>query len=109
MVMGSGLEALQQRVCSHWSYRPWIRANVCDGDETSSNFAQLNELREGFARKKLPARACGPGTATGSENHYIRKYSNRIFATSIATAVGICALITAYLSGSSSNAAGIRL
>jgi len=81
-----------------------IRANVCDGDETSSNFAQLNELREGFCPQKAARRSLRAGRCI-----YIRKYSNRIFTTSIATAVGICALITAYLSGSSSNAAGIRL
>src|SRR5471032_1818010 len=40
---------------------------------------------------------------------YIKKYSSAMFTTSSGSAVGICALITPFLSGSSSRAAGTML
>ncbi len=39
----------------------------------------------------------------------IKKFSRRIFTTSKVSAVGTCTLITAFLSGNSSNAAGTML
>jgi hypothetical protein len=39
----------------------------------------------------------------------IRKFSKKILITSIVSAVGTCTLITAFLSGSSSNATGTML
>ena len=88
---------------SRWSQSFAMRVLATDNSEYATVRSRVWPEVVGASLRLRP-----PGRIK-SQTRYIKLYSNTIFTTNIASAVGICALITAYLSGNSSKAAGMRL